>query len=50
MWNSLSPDIKLSRNVNVFKKMLKSSLLENDSQFESQSHFKYCNLLNLFFI
>ena len=29
MWNSLSPDIKLSRNVNAFKKMLKSSLLEN---------------------
>ena len=29
MWNSLSPDNKLSRNVNAFKKMLKSSLLEN---------------------
>ena len=29
MWNSLSPDIKLSRNVNAFKKMSKSSLLEN---------------------
>ena len=29
MWNSLSRDIKLSRNVNAFKKMLKSSLLEN---------------------
>ena len=32
MWNSLSPDIKLSRNVNAFKKILKilkSSLLEN---------------------
>ena len=29
MWNALSPDIKLSRNVNVFKKMLKASLLEN---------------------
>ena len=29
MWNSLSPDIKLSRNVNAFKKMLKSSLVEN---------------------
>ena len=28
MWNYLSPDIKLSRNVNAFKKMLKSSLLE----------------------
>ena len=29
MWNALSVDIKLSRNVNVFKKMLKASLLEN---------------------
>ena len=29
MWNSLSPDIMLSRNVNAFKKMLKPSLLEN---------------------
>ena len=29
MWDSLSPDIKISRNVNAFKKMLKSSLLEN---------------------
>ena len=29
MWNALSADIKLSRNVNVFKKMLKASLLEN---------------------
>ena len=29
MWNALSPDIKLSRNVNALKKMLKASLLEN---------------------
>ena len=29
MWNALSPEIKLSRNVNVLKKMLKASLLEN---------------------
>ena len=29
MWNALSPDIKLSRNANSFKKMLKSSLLQN---------------------
>ena len=29
MWNALSPDIKLSRNVNAFKKMLKALLLEN---------------------
>ena len=29
MWNALSPNIKLSRNVNAFKKMLKASLLEN---------------------
>ena len=29
MWNELSPIIKLSRNVNAFKKMLKASLLEN---------------------
>ena len=29
MWNALNADIKLSRNVNVFKKMLKASLLEN---------------------
>ena len=29
IWNALSADIKLSRNVNVFKKMLKASLLEN---------------------
>ncbi len=28
MWNALSADIKLSRNVNVFKKMLKASLLK----------------------
>ena len=29
MWNAHSPDIKLSRNVNELKKMLKASLLEN---------------------
>ena len=29
MWNALSPDIKLSRNANAFKKMLKYSLLED---------------------
>ena len=29
MWNALSPNIKLSRNVNAFKKMLKALLLEN---------------------
>ena len=29
MWKALSPDIKLSRNANAFKKMLKSSLLED---------------------
>ena len=29
MWNALSTDIKLSRNANAFKKMLKSSLLED---------------------
>ena len=29
MWNALSSDIKLSRNVNAFKKMLKALLLEN---------------------
>ena len=29
MWNALSPDIKLSRNANALKKMLKSSLLED---------------------
>ena len=29
MWNALSPDIKLSRNANASKKMLKSSLLED---------------------
>ena len=29
MWNALGADSKLSRNVNVFKKMLKASLLEN---------------------
>ena len=29
MWNALSPDIKLSSNANAFKKMLKSSLLED---------------------
>ena len=29
MWNALSPDIKLSRNVSAFKKMLKASLLDN---------------------
>ena len=28
MCNALSPDIKLSRNVNAFKKMLKASFLE----------------------
>ena len=36
MWNSLSPDIKLSRNVNAFKKMLKSSLLENYKFWKSE--------------
>ena len=29
LWNALSSDIKLSRNVNAFKKMLKALLLEN---------------------
>ena len=29
MWNALSADIKFSRNVNVFNKMLKASLLGN---------------------
>ena len=29
IWNAVSPNIKLSRNVNPFKKMLKASLLEN---------------------
>ena len=29
MWNALSPDNKLSRNVSAFKKMLKASLLKN---------------------
>ena len=29
MGNAVSPDIKLSRNVNVFKKILKASLLDN---------------------
>ena len=29
MWNALSPDVLLSRNANAFKKMLKTSLLEN---------------------
>ena len=29
VWNALSSDIKLSRNVNAFKKMLKAVLLEN---------------------
>ena len=28
MWNALSPDIKLTRNINAFRKMLKASLLE----------------------
>ena len=27
MWNAFSPDIKLSRNANAFKKMSKASLL-----------------------
>ena len=29
MWNALSSDIKLCRNVNAFKKMLKALVLEN---------------------
>ena len=29
LWNALSSDINLSRNVNAFKKMLKALLLEN---------------------
>ena len=45
MWNALSPDIKLSRNANAFKQMLKSSLLE-DYKFDSLLKF----MLNLFFI
>ena len=36
MWNALSPNIILSRNVNAVKKMLKASLLENYN-FEIQS-------------
>ena len=36
MWNYLSPDIKLSRKVNAFKKMLKSSLLENYKFWKSE--------------
>ena len=38
MWNALSPDIKLSMNVNAFKKMLKASLLENYKLLYSEQY------------
>ena len=38
-WNSLSPDIKVSRNVNAFKKMLKASLLKN---YKTRQVLKLC--------
>ena len=38
MWNALSADIKLSRNVNIFKKMLKASLLENYKFWNSEQY------------
>ena len=50
MWNALSPDIKLSRNANAFKKMLKSSLLESIDiyvEFVLQ-YLRYCVLISLF--
>ena len=39
MWNALCPDIKLSRNINAFKKMLKASLLENYKFLNSEPFF-----------
>ena len=39
MWNALSPDIKLTRNINAFKKMLKASLLENYKFWNSEQFF-----------
>ena len=51
MWNALSPDIKLTRKSNAFKKMLKASLLENYRFFETQSSILILKcMLNLFFI
>ena len=39
MWNSLSPYIKLTRNINAFKKMSKASLLENYKFLNSEQFF-----------
>ena len=39
MWNALCPDIKLTRNINAFKKMLKASLLENYKFLNSEQFF-----------
>ena len=50
MRNALSADIKLSRNVNVFKKMLKVSLLENYKFLNSEQYLILKFMLNLFII
>ena len=39
MWNTLSPDVKLTRNINAFKKMLKASLLEKYKFLNSEQYF-----------
>ena len=46
----LNPDIKLSGNVNAFKKMLKTSLLENYKFRNSGQYLILKFMLNLFFL
>ena len=52
MWTALRPDIKISGNVNAFKKILKVSLLENYKffLFISEQYLILTYMLNLFFI
>ena len=50
MWNALRTNIKLSRNVNAFKNMLKASLLENYKFLNSEQYLVLKFMLNLFFM
>ena len=53
MWNALSADIKLSRNVNVFKKMLKDFTFGEFTSLSLKMRTQYLILqfiLNFFII
>ena len=50
MWNALSADIKLSTNVNVFKKILEASLLDKYKFWKSEQYLILKFMLNVFII